>query len=259
MRPTSTPSWAAGTSNHVIKLIDRQTLLQTLRLWLPIGTRSEGTTSISPLTPEPPRGRTPSLEGLDITGTLRRLGVDEETLRRMLVRFADGQAPTLDALRAAVESGNAPAAARHAHGLAGAAGNLGVDRLRDASKALEHAARAGRTDLALLLADVEQSATLAFRSIGTMRDDAAPMQTATAGPVDTNAARAAIERLQVALGDSDLSGATDALADLTACGVPEGSEVELTRLQDRVAHYAYDEAQVILVRIVEQFGRTSAP
>lgn len=246
-------------SNHVIKLIDRQTLLQTLRRWLPIGTRSEGTTSISPPTPEPPRGRTPSHEGLDITGTLRRLGVDEETLRRMLVRFADGHAPTLDALRAAVGSGDAPAAARHAHGVAGAAGNLGVDRLQAASKALEHAARAGRTDLRMLLVDVEQCATVAFRSIDTMRGDAAPMQTATAGAVDTNAARAAIERLRVALDDSELSAATDALADLTACGVSAGSEAELTRLQDRVAHYAYDEAQVILVRIAEQLERTSPP
>ena len=79
------------------------------------------------------------------------------------------------ALRAGVASGDAPEAARHAHTIAGAAGNLGVDALRDAAKALEHAARAGRTDLAALLADVEQCAAVALRSIDTLRDDAAAL------------------------------------------------------------------------------------
>src|SRR6185437_3605982 len=108
----------------------------------------------APRSPTPVSRPTPSLEGIDITGTLQRLGLDFDTLRRMLVRFADGQAPTLDALRGGVVSGDAPEAARRAHAIAGAAGNLGVDGLRDAAQALEHAARAGRTDLAALFAEV---------------------------------------------------------------------------------------------------------
>ena len=251
---------AAGMNDYVIKPIDRQALLQTLRRWLPAGTDGDATASTSAPAPEPPPQSmpTPSLDGLDITGTLQRLGLGFDTLRRMLVRFADGQAPTLDALRAGVASGDALEAARHAHTIAGAAGNLGVNALRDAAKALEHAARAGRTDLAALLAEVEQCAAVALRSIDTLRDDDAAVHTITTGPLDMAGVRAALERLQVALGDFELSAATDALADLTALGVPAGAEADLTQLRDRVDRYDYDEAQTILARIVAQLERTPA-
>ena len=173
------------------------------------------------------------------------------------MRFADGQAPTLDALRAAVASGDVPEAARHAHTIAGAAGNLGVNGLRDAAKALEHAARAGTTDLATLLAEVEQCAAVALRSIDTLRDAAEAAQPVTTGPLDTVGIRAALQRLQVALDDFELSAATDALADLTALGVPVGAEADLAQLRARVDRYEYDEAQTILARIVAQLERTS--
>ena len=110
------------------------------------------------------------LEGVDVSGTLRRLGIDRASLERMLLRFADGQREILDALRAAVVAGDAAMAARHAHAIAGAAGNLGADGLRAAAKALEQAGREGRTDLADLLAVVEERAAVVF----SVDRDAAP-------------------------------------------------------------------------------------
>ena len=190
---------------------------------------------------------------------MQRLGLDFDTLRRMLVRFADGHAPTLNALRASVGSGDTLEAARHAHMIAGAAGNLGVDSLRDAAKALEHAARAGRTDLTMLLGDLEQCAAVALRSIDTLRDDGAAVPTVTTQLLDTTGVRAALERLQAALGDFELSAANDALADLAALGVPAEAAADLTRLRDRVDSYDYDEAQVIVARIFEQLERTTSP
>ncbi len=204
-----------------------------------------------------PTTGTTVLDGIDLTGTLQRLGLDFDTLRRMLVRFADGQARTLNALRAAAASGDAADAARYAHGIAGAAGNLGVDALRDAAQAFEHAARAGRTDLATLLAEVEHCSAAACRSIDTLRDAAAPMETLKTGPLDTTVIRAALERLQVALGDFEPSAATEALAESTALAVPVGAEADFMQLRDRVDRYHYDEAQIILGRIVAQLDRTS--
>jgi two-component system sensor histidine kinase/response regulator len=254
---------AAGMNDYVIKPIDRQALLHTLRRWLPGRTDADVSASATAPAPEPPpplstSAPTSSLDGLDITGTLQRLGLDFDTLRRMLVRFADGQPATLAALREGVASGDAGVSGRHAHTIAGAAGNLGADRLRDAARDLEHAARAGRTDLATLLAEVEQCAAVALRSIDTLRDPAAAVHAATTGPFDTVEIRAALERLQVALGDFELSAATDALADLTVLGVPVGGEADLTQLRDRVDRYDYDEAQTILARIVARLDRTSS-
>jgi two-component system sensor histidine kinase/response regulator len=251
---------AAGMNDYVIKPIDRQALRQTLHRWLP--TVSSGEDAVAAPRPPvvPPVQGEPSLDGIDVAGTLQRLGLDFDTLRRMLVRFADGQTSVLEALRASVAAGDAPAAARHAHAIAGAAGNLGVDALRHAAKALEHAGRAGRTDLAALLADVEQCAAVARRSIDTLRDDTAARQMLTTnGPVDLASVRATLESLQLALDDCELSAANDALADLAILALPAGAAADLTQLRDRMDNYDYDEAQVIVARIVTQIERTTPP
>ena len=102
--------------------------------------------------------------------TLKRLGLGFATLKKMLLRFADGQGQILDDLRDSVKSGDAAAAARHAHAIAGAAGSLGADALRAAAKALEHAGREGRKDLQALLDELNGHAAKVFRSIETLRE-----------------------------------------------------------------------------------------
>jgi HPt (histidine-containing phosphotransfer) domain-containing protein len=199
----------------------------------------------------------PSLDGVDVAGTLLRLGLDFATLRRMLVRFADGHGQTLEALRAGVASAQAPEAARHAHVIAGSAGNLGLDALREAAKALEHAARAGRTDLAALLDQVDGCAAAALRSIDTLRD--VPVAPAFAAQLmDTATARAALDRLQTALADFEMSAANEAVMELTVAGVPAAAASDLARLRDLVERYDYDEAQLVAGRIGELLG-TAAP
>ena len=170
---------AAGMNDYITKPIDRAALASTLRKWLPESARltaaelaaasaaSTPSTSSTSLTPS-----TPSLDGLNVTGALARLGIGFEALRRMLIRFADGQARTLADLVAAADAGDADAAARHAHAIAGAAGNLGADTLREAAKALETAARAGERDLAALGQRVQELAAVVFRSIDSLRTPA---------------------------------------------------------------------------------------
>ena len=147
-----------------------------------------------------------------MTGTLRRLGIDRASLERMLLRFVDGQREMLQALRAAVAAGDAGLAARHAHAIAGAAGNLGAEALRAAAKALEQAGREGRTDLAGLLATVEERAAVVFASIETLRPPANAEPRPPARPFDRAVAGAALDRLTVALDNYDLTSASGALA-----------------------------------------------
>jgi PAS domain S-box-containing protein len=250
---------AAGMNDHVTKPIERKALLQTLRHWLPARPRPAVHDAPRPSEPEPlPSSRptiapamdaTPTLEGINVAGSLERLGIEFASLQRMLLRFGDGQGPTLEALRAAVAAGDASAVARHAHTIAGAAGNLGADKLRAAAKTLERAGRDGNTDFAPLLADLEEQATVVFRSIDTLREvkDTAPAETA---PLLVPAeARAALERLQVALGDFDLSAASSALVDLNGIAMPSD---DLARLRNHVDSYEYDEARLLTSRLLEQ-------
>src|SRR4029079_945963 len=111
--------------------------------------------------------------GIDVAGSLDRLGLEFESFRRMLVKFADGKDSTFGPLRAAVVAGACAAVARHAHAIAGSSGNLGAPAVREAAKALERAGREGDKNLAPLLSELEARATVVFRSIDTLRGAAA--------------------------------------------------------------------------------------
>jgi HPt (histidine-containing phosphotransfer) domain-containing protein len=248
----------AGMNDHVTKPIDRKALVATLRRWLPA--RPPGgpaSTAAVVRHADAPRGDgvAPALEGIDVAGALDRLGLDFESLARMLARFADAQPAALGALRAAVEAGDAAAAARHAHAIAGAAGNLGADTLRAAAKALEQAGREGRTgEIPALHAQVEAAATAVLASIARLGPAEGTSAVAPAAPLDRATTAAALRRLDAALGDFDLSAATAALAELRGAA-PAGVEADrLEALRRHVDGYEYDEARAITARLLDGLG-----
>ena len=242
---------AAGMDDHVTKPIERKSLLQTLRRWLPA--RSPFSEDVTPGPRLPTGGDMPTLEGIDVAGSLERLGLELESLQRMLVKFADGKSAMFDPLRAALAAGDSEAVAKHAHAIAGAAGNLGANALHAAAKALERAGRNGDKDLAALASDLETRATVVFRSIDTLRK-AAPPAAAEPGQLSVPAeAWTALTRLQTALGDFDLSASTSALAELDGIAMPDAAHV-MTQLRRHIDNYEYDEARVIATRLLEQIG-----
>jgi CheY-like chemotaxis protein/HPt (histidine-containing phosphotransfer) domain-containing protein len=254
---------AAGMNDHITKPIERKALVQTLRRWLPArrhtlenawprASERESAPSRGPA--RPASDHTPRLEGIDVAGSLERLGLEFETFRRMLVRFADGQGATLDALRGAVASNDCDAVARHAHAIAGAAGNLGAHALRAAAKALEGAGREKSNDLTQLLPELDAAAAVVLRSIDSLREGRdAPVPTEPERQLVPAEARAVLERLQAALGDFDLSAASGAMADLDGVAMP-GDASDLARLRTHVDNYEYDEARVLTTRLLEQIG-----
>jgi two-component system, sensor histidine kinase and response regulator len=251
---------AAGMNDHITKPIERKALLQTLRRWLPARQADDAQPGASERKSAPQRApagsasdRGPSLEGIDVAGSLERLGLEFDSFRRMLIRFADGQGATLDALRDAVRSNDCAAVASHAHAIAGASGNLGADALRAAAKALERAGRE-RGNLAELWTELEARAAVVLRSIETLREGrGAPVPTGPGQLPVPAEARAVLERLQAALGDFDLSAASGALADLDGVAMP-GNASDLARLRTHVDSYEYDEARVLATRLLEQIG-----
>ena len=196
----------------------------------------------------------PTVEGIDVAGSLKRLGLDLDTFTRMLVRFAEGQQATVAALRDAVASRDCAAVARHAHALAGASGNLGADAVHAAAKALEGAGRHENVAaLAPLFGDLERKVTLVFRSVGTLRGEAATSAPEPGrAPVPTGA-RPLLELLQAALGDFDLSAATSALAGLEKIAATGGIG-DLPRIRKHVDSYEFEEAKTLATRLLEQIG-----
>ncbi len=262
---------AAGMNDHVTKPIDRKVLVATLRRWLPVASGAPAAAGVMPQPQPQPKASSaavagpaslsaavPALEGIDVTGTLQRLGIEQTTLERMLLRFAEGQGPILDALRAAVAAGDSADAAGHAHAIAGSAGNLGADGLHAASKALEQAAREGRPDLSRLLAVVEDRAAIVSRSIESLRPPDSRVTDAPDRPFDRALAGAALERLTVALNGYDLSSASGALADLDTSGLPTSAADDLGRLRRSIDGYEFDQAREITSRLLTRFNGGNA-
>jgi two-component system sensor histidine kinase/response regulator len=257
---------AAGMNDFISKPVERAALAQCLRRWLPHGVRGQesGIRSQEPgagesrspdaLTPDP-CPLTPALAGIDIAGAVRRLGIPFDTLRPLLLRFADGQRKTVAALRGAVAAGDAAAARQHAHALAGAAGNLGAGGLREATRALELAAAQGQTDLAGLLGEVEARAGVVFQSIETLRQESyqAPLPLPSLPPADPARVRAQLERLRSALGEGDLSGSANALQELRSLNLPDDSRAPFARLEEFIDGYEYDQAAETVNRLLDRF------
>jgi signal transduction histidine kinase/DNA-binding response OmpR family regulator len=238
----------AGMTDYVTKPVEREILAKTLRKWLP------ATASIAVAVREQPAGEAiPSgLDGIDLEGTTRRLGVSFESLRTMLLRFADGERRTLEDLKRAVTSGDAAATSRYAHAIAGAAGNLGAGPLHEAAKALEQAGRENRAGLSDLLHVVEERARVAFSSIESLRTQAAEKAAPPPEPRPMNLTRlrTALERLRSALEEADPSGSTEALAALDEMGSADAGK-ELARVRELAAAYDYDEAAGVVGRILK--------
>ena len=239
----------AGMNDYVTKPIDRALLAKTLRKWIP------SAPSVAAQEPQGvPSSTIPTgLDGIDVAGTMRRLGVSFETVRAMLLRFADSERRTFEALRGAVVQGDAVAASRHAHAIVGASGNLGAGPLREAARALEQAGRENRGDLSELLKVVEDRAATAFSSIESLRS-LLPEETAPAPearPVDPATLREALERLRSALEDSDPSGSTAALSALREAGASADTRHALVRVGELADGYEYDEAAGIVSRLLK--------
>jgi two-component system sensor histidine kinase/response regulator len=238
---------AAGMNDYVTKPIDRRLLAEALRRWLPTKARVEPSPG-EHVEREEPAEAVPALPGIDVAGALRRLGLPWESLRAMLLRFAEGERRTLELLRAAVASADGPAAARYAHTLAGAAGNLGADHLREATKALEKAGREG-AELSDLLRVVEEKAAVVFSSIDSLHaEPKRPAPVPTASAVDPERLRGALTRLRTALEDSDPGSSSAVLDELTNIGAGE----DLERVRTLAEGYQYDEAAEIVARLLEE-------
>ena len=238
---------AAGMNDHITKPIDRKAMVVTLRKWLPNAADRAGS-AVAAVTPAmKAEGDLPSaLEGIEVEDTLARLGLEFGSLRRMLIRFADSQRQTFEDLRGAVAAGDSSAAARHAHAIAGAAGNLGAGELHRAAKKLELSARDGTGDLQSELRAVDEHATVVLRSIDTLRAPTKQSAIERSETVAPEKLSGALERLAAALGTLDPSTSDAALTELEGMVAPR----ELARVRGLVEDYEFDAAAAVVAEFL---------
>ena len=80
-------------------------------------------------------------EYIDVNDALNRIGGNEGLYKKLLARFIEGN--YLEAIDAAIQSGDMEESARAAHTLKGVSANLSLIKIQSASLELEHAVKEG--------------------------------------------------------------------------------------------------------------------
>ena len=264
---------AAGMDDFVSKPVDRAALFQALRKW--VSSRSDETTKdgpslkVSPSTPpldpietspDLAEARSIVIPGIDVDGTLKRLGVSQEGYLRMLKRFAAGQPKTVEDLKAALEANDRDTARRHAHSIAGAAGNLGALGLHQYAKELEIALKEPEGDVSQMFTDLSGEAEQVINGIQGLSKKPQDSRDSSANEIksptlDTARISEILCALKETLGAGDLDAISTALPELTT-GVPEGYKGQVQKLCDLIESYDYEEATEIVDKLLGELTVT---
>ncbi|MFM7150947.1 MAG: Hpt domain-containing protein, partial [Gemmataceae bacterium] len=252
----------AGMDDFLSKPIERESLIHVLTRWIPADTMAPVISAYRTETPHPEKPASTSssdqkaFEGLDIPGTVRRLGLPFDRLLPMFLRFAEGLPKMVSDIQTAVASGEPSPVARTAHALAGAAGNLGADRLRAACKALELAAKEKSATWGALLTSVESEAKIVLESLEkiapkTPAPTRAETPSATETTMDIPAIRALLLGLRDRISESDLSGASEKAASLATSPAPEAIARAIADIASLVDGYEFDAALERLEQLLD--------
>jgi PAS domain S-box-containing protein len=226
----------AGMNDHVAKPIEPEVLYQTLARWFRRGAASRPSRAAVSEYPGVADSRIPEIPGIDTASGLKRVAGNQGLYLSLLAKFANGQGGAPDAIRKALRAGDRALAERLSHTLKGVAGNIGASAVQAAAAAIERAVREG-TDASGALARLDGALAPVLRSLGGALTPSAGGQPAESPPAAGVDARAALDKLDAYLAESDgeaadfLSEHTEALR--TALGRERFAEI-------RTAVEAYD-------------------
>ncbi len=237
--------YTAGMDDYVPKPIDREVLFEKLRKWLP--GKGLKPLVIGPSAPEEPVAM--ALPGIDAEKTLRRLGIPRQAYERILFLFAESGRSSLEEARNGVLSGAAEAVAAQAHSLAGAAGNVGAEGIREKARALEMAARNKKENLEKLLEDLESEAEPLLSAIERLDPGSAPATAPAASEEGCDVLVSCLSNLEKAIAEMDLTQILSATEAVRKAPVPLLVRQDVVRLTRLVDNYEHDQAAELAGRI----------
>ena len=228
----------AGMNDHVTKPIDPDALFAALARWVKLP-------ETAPPAAEKPAAAAgevalPEIEGIDITGGLKRVAGNKRLYRSLLQQFMAKQADVGAQITEALRNGDRVLAERLAHTVKGVAGNIGIGRVQSAAEMVERAIREGEASAPALLAELEAALGPQVEAIRRALDESAP-EAAPAAAFDTKAAVAAVERLKslIEANDGDAADAVQTVAEALA-GAVDGQR--LGALRSAIEEFDFDGA-----------------
>jgi polar amino acid transport system substrate-binding protein len=244
-------SLEAGMNEHIPKPINPQLLFEALLHWIPHAERElpEGFEATQGIDDDQ---AIPALAGIDTADGVARLGGNVGSYLKLLRKFADNQADSVDRIRQEHGAGNLAEAVRVAHTLKGVSGSVGAMALQEVALQLESALKDGEDDqLDALCEQVEQELTRVVGLIkGLQSEHAASSSKPSVLPADFDEQ---LKSLMELLQDYD-SAAEDKLFDILE--QVRGNEIEgaLKALQKPIGQYDLEAAAEALRPIIDALG-----
>jgi two-component system sensor histidine kinase/response regulator len=245
-----------GMNDHITKPIDPDLLYRTVlafagqRVVPRAGAASDATRDPSPT--EAASSELTKIAGVDIADGLHRVGGNLRLYRAMLQQYAEDQAETPAALRAALAEGDAKTAERLAHTLKGVSATLGIKPASEAGAVVEDRIRHGRLEgIEDDLVALEQATEAVIAGIRAALSAAAPA--AAPASADMAVAIPLLGRLEELLVDSD-GAALDCVLEAQELLAGVLSAEELAELTGAVQNFAFDEALTQLRAIGASIG-----
>ena len=247
---------AEGMNDHITKPIDPDLLYRTVlafagqRVVPRASAASEARRDPSP--PEAAASELTEIAGVDAADGLHRVGGNMRLYRAMLQQYAEDQAETPAALRAALAAGDAKTAERLAHTLKGVSATLSIKPASEAGAVVEDRIRHGKLegiedDLVVL----EEATGAVIAAIRAALATAAP----AAAPASANMAVVIplLGRLEELLVNSD-GAALDCILEAQEVLARVLSAEEFAGLTQEIQNFAFDAALMQLRAIAARLG-----
>jgi two-component system sensor histidine kinase/response regulator len=239
-------------NDHITKPIDPDLLYRTVLAFA--GQRVVPRATATSEAPREAAAAEPTeIAGVDIADGLHRVGGNERLYHAMLRQYAEDQADTGTALRAALAAADMKTAERLAHTLKGVSATLGIKRPSEAAAVVEDRIRHGRLEgIEDDLAALEEATAAVSAAIRT-----ALVQAAAPRSADLSAVLPLLGRLEALLVDSD-GAALDCLLDAQEMLAQVLTPEEFAGLTREVQNFAFDEALAQLRAITARIGTVTA-
>jgi polar amino acid transport system substrate-binding protein len=242
-------SLKSGMNAHLNKPIDLKELYSALLTWVKPGEREVPHVLDNTPPAKLEEEGTLAIEGIDTEAGVARMGGNESSYRKLLLKFVDNQKGAVDAIRAARERDNNDDAVRAAHTLKGVGGSIGANELQRLGGELENQLKSSPTgDLDNLLAATSDElgrVVSAIKAALETRVQESPAPDAKPLPDDYEERLAALagqlEAYDGEAGDT-LDSLIDQLGDSTVLA-------QLEELRKLIGQYDYEAAAAILAQL----------
>jgi CheY-like chemotaxis protein len=244
---------AEGMNDHITKPIDPDLLYRTVLAFAGQRVVPRAGAASPALATEAAPSELRAIAGVDTVDGLHRVGGNERLYHAMLRQYADDQADTAAALRAALAATDMKTAERLAHTLKGVSATLGIKRPSEAAAVVEDRIRHDRLEgIEDDLMALEEATAAVIASIRT-----ALVQAAAPRSTDLSAVLPLLRRLEVLLLDSD-GAALDCVLEAQEVLARALNPEELAGLTREVQNFAFDAALAQLRAIAARFGTATA-